>query len=459
MILQFINRKTELDALEKAYRSPRSEFFVIYGRRRIGKTELMKRFTEKKSHFYFLAKKQNLELEREAFQRRFAEKFNIYMEESPTFEMLFKQILSKIDLKKKLVIVIDEFPYWIEREESVISEFQYLWDELLKEKNIFLILCGSYVSIMEEKVLSKNSPLYGRRTGQLEVEPMKIKHLQDFLPKYRTEELINTYGAMGTVPFYLKEMDDSQSFLENIRNTFFNKANILNQEAIFLLTEELREVNVYFNILKAILDGATTITEISSRSRVDITNIHKYIATLIGLKLVKRIKPITSSAKEKQYLLKIEDNYFRFWLTYIYPNQSEIEEDPDSLIKLVEKSYSSYMGFIFEDICRAIVRNFHTGVATLGLEVGQWWYKDAEIDLIAVNHQTQEILFGECKWKDKVDAFKVLAELKEKTKLVQWNNTYRKEHYVIFAKSFQEKIKEKDLTLLDLRDIGTYLKT
>ncbi len=459
MILKFINRKTELDALEKAYLSPHPEFFVIYGRRRIGKTELMKRFTEKKSHFYFLAKKQDLELEREEFQRKFAEKFNMYLEASPTFEALFKQILGKINLKKKFVIVIDEFPYWIEREESIISELQYIWDELLKEKNIFLILCGSYVSIMEEKVLSKNSPLYGRRTGQLEVESMKIKHLRDFLPKYRTEELIKTYGAMGTVPFYLKEMDDSRSFLENIKNTFFNKANILNQEAIFLLKEELREVNVYFNILKAILNGATTITEISSRSRVDITNIHKYIATLIGLKLVKKIKPITSPAKERQYLLKIEDSYFRFWLTYVYPYQSEIEEDPDSLMKLVEKNYSSYMGFIFEDICRALVRNFNTGVATLGLEVGQWWYKDAEIDLVAVNNNTQEILCGECKWKDKVDASKVLAELKEKTKLVQWNNTRRKEHYVIFAKSFQKKIKEEGLTLLDLRDIDTYLRT
>lgn len=453
MLLKFINREVELEALEKAYSSKNPEFFVIYGRRRIGKTELIKKFIKNKTHFYYLAKKQKLSLELNEFKEKFSERFNIYLRDHSRFEDLFKEILTKINPKEKIIIVIDEFPYWIIKDEKILSEFQYLWDELLKEKNIFLIVCGSYMSIMEEKVLGKRSPLYGRRTGQLKIEPMKISELKHFLPKYGIEDLIKVYGAVGTIPFYLKEMSDSKSFLENIKDTFFNKANILNKEAEFLLNEELREVNVYFNILKAIIDGATRTSEIATKSRVDITNINKYLTTLVNLKLVKKIKPITAPPKEKKHLYSLEDNYYRFWLSYVYPYLSEIEEDIDIPLKILQREYSSYLGFIFEEFCHKLLRNLKLGVNKIGMKTGTWWYKDKEIDLVALNDVSKEILFVECKWQDKVNAEKVLFELKEKAKYVDWNIDKRKEHYAIFAKSFKKRVKEKNVYCFDLNDL------
>ncbi len=458
MLLKFINRKIELQALEQAYGSPRAEFFVIYGRRRIGKTELLKQFSKDKTHFYYLAKKQKLELELEEFQRKFAAHFNIYLKPCTSFEDLFKEIFQQAEFKEKVVIIIDEFPYWIAEDEKILSEFQYLWDEILTSQSVFLILCGSYMSVMEEQVLGAKSPLYGRRSGQIKVEPLQIKHLASFLPHYGVEDLIKIYGAVGTVPFYLKEMSDSLSFEDNIKHTFFNKANILHQEAEFLLREELREVNVYFNILKSIIDGSTTLTEIAAKSRVDITNINKYLATSLSLRLITRIKPLTDSNKEKKYLYKIADNYFRFWLTFVYPYQSEIEENRSQLQPLLQREYPHYMGLVFEDFCQKIMKEMDINISKLGLEVGTWWHKDKEIDILAVNEKTNEILFGECKWQERVDAAEIISLLKEKAYFVDWRKRKRKEYYAIFAKSFKTKILEEGIYLYDLKDIEKALR-
>lgn len=449
MILKFINRENELNALENAYRSKKAEFFVVYGRRRVGKTELLKRFVQNKPHFYFLARKQPLILEIEQFRDKFAERLNVHLPKSQNWEELFKEILGKQQPKEKMIFVIDEFPYWIEQDRGITSEWQYLWDELLQKQNIFLILCGSYVSVMEEQVLGKSSPLYGRRTGQIELDSLKIRHIKEFLPKYGVEEIIKIYGAVGTIPFYLKEVDDSISFSQNIKNTFFNKANILNQEANFLLREELREVNVYFNLLKTIVDGATTLSEISSKSKVDITNVNKYLNTLIGLKLIKKVKPIIAPEKEKRQLYQMEDNYFRFWLSYVYPYLSEIEENAESVIKVLNKNYSVYMGYIFEEVCRKLLKEADIKVDKVGLLVGSWWHKGQEIDIVAINENTKEILFAECKWQERVDGRSVLNALKEKARYVQWHNPERKEHYFVFAKSF----KEKSAGMFDLKDL------
>lgn len=459
MILKFINRNNELEALETAYLSGKAEFFVIYGRRRIGKTELIKMFSMDKLHFYFLARQQDMVLEKERFRQKFSEKFNVYLSENNTLEELFKEILNKVDLKNKLIIIIDEFPYWIERDKGIPSEFQHLWEQVLNDKNIFLILSGSYVSMMEEKVLGVKSPLYGRRTGQIKIDPMDIGYLSEFFPKYDTKSLIKIYGAVGMIPFYLNEMKERYSFEENIKNTFFNKANILNQEARILLKEELREENTYFNILRAIVEGSTRPTEIANKSKVDITNINKYLDTLINLKLVKRERPVTFPIKEKGYSYFLYDNYFRFWLSYLYPYEGEFEEDPDSLLNFLKRDYDNYLGYIFEDFCIKLLRKI--SYFKDYKEKGRWWHKDKEIDIIALNYETAEILFCECKWKEKVDAGKILKELIKKTESVKWNDEKRKESFAVFAKSFKKKIKEfegKKVYCFDLKDIGKILK-
>lgn len=449
MLLKFINREKELEVLKNSYKSNKPEFIIIYGRRRLGKTELIKRFIKDKQAFYFLAKQENLKLEFERFKEKLAKKYNIFLE-ADNWEKLFEETGEKV--KGRLIIVIDEFPYWIIKDENIISEFQYLWDEILSKQNMVFVLLGSYVSIMEQKVIGYKSPLYGRRTAQIEVKPLRVTDIKEFFPKYKIQDIIRTYGAADIIPYYLIQFDRNKTFWQNIAGTFLNTSNPMYQDAEILLSAELREYNTYFNIIKAILDGATKLSEIANKSKVDITNISKYLNVLTGLKITKKIKPVTASPKEKNYLYELEDNYFRFWLTYVYPYKEEIEENPEEHLTFIMKDYPRYMGKIFEQF---ITKTLKQMIDIKFSKIGRWWYKEREIDIVGLNERGKKILFAECKWQDNVNAEKLLRELKEKAEFVEWNKNKRKEHYVIFAKSFRKRT--KDCYCFNLKDIAKCL--
>jgi len=459
MLLKFVDRGEELHTLDEKFHSPNAEFVIVYGRRRIGKTELIKKFAHDKKHFYFLSRKEPLTLEVNRFRTKFSKKFNIYIEETDDFEVLFRRIVEKIDISEKFVFLIDEFPYLIESYKPVVSVFQSVWDEVLKDKNVFLILTGSSVSMMETEVLGYKSPLYGRRTGQLNIKEIPLSFLPKFLPGYDATDLIQSYGALGGISFYLKEFDSKNGFFQNVENTFFNKHNILFQEAEILLKEELREPNTYFNILKAMIDGATKLSEISTKSLVDITNVNKYISVLQTLKLVRKIYPVMMPEKKRNFLYKVTDNYFRFWLSYVYPYKEEIEENPMGVTDFIKKQYQEYMGSIFEDVVRQMLHvtdNWHFST------VGSWWYKENEIDIVAINERSKKILFGECKWQNKEMNKGVYEKLLEKKELVKWNNDKWEENIALFSKSgFSHSLKKvaesENIMLYTLDDIKKIL--
>ncbi len=433
----FSDRKIELNTLDKAFKSVNSEFFIIYGRRRIGKTELVKELIKEKTHFYYLAKKQDIQSEVKRFADKFAKSQNVYLENTSSFESVFEQIIEKIDKRKKFIIVIDEFPYWIEKDKSIMSEFQIIWDTILKDKNIFLILLGSSVSIMENKVLNIKSPLYGRRTGQLLVGEIPLKYINDFLPTYSFEEQLKVFGVTGGIPFYLKEFNDKLSFEKNLENTIFNKSNILSIEAKILLEEELRDPDRYFNILKAIRDGAVKFSEISSKSYTDITNLSKYLNTLLKLKIIKKDFRVDITAKSKNFIYSINDNYFDFWLKYYYPYEGALEENSSQVVKLTISDYSNYMGHIFENVCKKMLIKYY-GVKYP--KIGRWWDKQGnEIDIVGLNSDKKKIVFAECKWTNKKVRLKQLKDLIVKKELMTWDIKNRSEEFIYFSKSGFEK--------------------
>ncbi len=443
-----IDRKKELEWLNEVYNSKKAEFLVVYGRRRLGKTYLIKNFTKNKPHFYFLARQRSIEKEFNRFKEKFAKEFNLYIE-AGDFEEFFEEVFRKIKQKNKFIFVIDEFPYWMQKNPEIVSEFQYLWDEILKNKNVLLILIGSYVSVMENKLLSYKSPIYGRKTSQIELKRMPITALKEFFPTFDIENLINIYGLADTIPYYLN-MIESKDFRKNLLKLLNPNHNYF-QDAEILLREEVREVATYLDILKAINDGKTKLNEIADASRVDITNISKYLKVLLGMKIIKKVKPLTLPEKEKNFVYKISDNYFRFWLTFIYNYKEEIEENLEGYVDYVISKYKEYMGEVFEEFCiRFLPLLFNYP------RIGRWWYEDKEIDIVALNEKTKEILFAECKWKKKVNAKKIVKKLAEKSRYVQWHNKKRKESFAIFAKSFSKKIKSyegKRVYCYDLKDL------
>lgn len=440
MIQQFIDRKDELKSLNDFYERKGSQFIVIYGRRRVGKTELIKEFVKNREHIYFLADDRKDEFNIRELQLKMAELLNDTLfakAEIKDWVELFKEFSKRN--KKKIILAIDEFPYLIKANKSIPSVFQKIWDEILSKTSIYLILCGSSISMMEKEVLMKESPLYGRRTGQWLIEPIKFRYLHEFFPKYSMLDLIEAYSVLDGIPLYLLKFDSDDNVSKNIIARILKKGEFLYQEAEFLLKEELREPGNYFMILKAISFGKTKSGEIVDYTGLDKTLVSKYLDTLFKLHIVKKIYPVTSREKIRDTRYVFEDNYFKFWLRFVYPNKSAIEEGKMVLNK---QEFNQYVSFVFEEVCRQYVsEKLKYGKA------GSWWHKEQEIDIVATGEKT---LFAECKWKENVDGEKVLKELKEKSKLVK----YKTAEYFVFAKSFKKKTKE----MVDLKDLEKLFK-
>nr|AAU82318.1 DEXX-box ATPase [uncultured archaeon GZfos14B8]QNO52084.1 hypothetical protein IPGHNFGK_00040 [Methanosarcinales archaeon ANME-1 ERB6] len=459
MITKFIDRKDELGFLERKYGDKSAQLIIIYGRRRVGKTELVKNFFRGKEHVYFLSSKIAINEQLGQFVTSVSEALEdeTVMDLKPNFETIFKYIAG---IEKRLIVVIDEFPYLIDADKTIVSLFQRIWDLYLNESNIFLILMGSSIGMMENEVLGYKSPLYGRRTGQWKVKALSFKDLRSFFPKYSVEERIRTYSILGDIPFYLQQFDDSNAISTNIKEKVLTKGEILYEEPEFLLREELREPRVYFTILKAISYGNSKFGNIMNVSGLNKNTLTRYLDILGKLHIIRRELPITEKNPErkKKGLYKIDDHFFRFWFRFVLPNVSKIEED-------VERAYDEnirpfldqYVSFSFEDVCKEFLveLNRQDGLPFRFTRIGSWWHRDNEIDIVALNEDTKEILFAECKWQNKKVGIKVYDELKEKSGLVKWNNEERKEYFALFSKAgFTSGFKNEEVLLYELKDIN-----
>jgi len=464
MISIFIDRTKELDFLNERYKLRGPDFFVIYGRRRVGKTELMKHFIKNKPHIYYLADRipENEQLKiLTGMTVKFYNDQSLVSRPPKDWYSLFEYI-SENTGKERLVLVIDELPHLFSTNKAMSSIFQKIWDEHLKHTNIFLIVCGSSISMMEKDVLSYKSPLYGRRTGQWKLEALNFSEIKHFFPKHSTEEQIEIFSILGGVPQYLVEFDELLPVFENIEKFILTKGKFMYEEVEFLLREELREPAIYFLILKSIALGNAKFGHILNYTGLEKTKLTIYLQTLEKLNIIKRILPVTEkNSKSKKSFYIISDNFVKFWFSFVFPNRVYIEQGKKDFVlsKKIKPVFSKFVSFCFEDICRAFVQETEEYDKT-----GMWWgfhreneiRKEIEIDIVAINEQAKDILFVECKWQSKVNAEKILAELKEKAKHVEWNNEKRKEHYAVFAKSFSKRIKE--CKCYDLKDMEKVLR-
>lgn len=257
--------------------------------------------------------------------------------------------------KERVVFVIDEFQYLMESNAAVPSIFQKIWDEVLANTNIFLIICGSSISIMETLMGYKN-PLYGRRTGQWMMEMLKFKDAMKFLPRYGLGEQIEVFSILDGIPLYLKQFDDSKSIMENIQEKILEKGNFLNIEPDFLLKEELREPRNYFLILKAISFGNTKFGEIVNYTQLDKTLVSKYLDNLVVLRIIEKMYPVgTEKERVRDARYKLSDNFFSFWFRFVYPNRSDIERgEVAAVMALIKKDLNSFVGRKFEKVCKLL---------------------------------------------------------------------------------------------------------
>ncbi len=461
--MEFYNRDDELEALETAFESQGHDFFVVYGRRRIGKTELLKKFCWGRPHIYFLSAQEAEERQREKFVEQVADYFDDRIPRIDEWDEALEYVGEKIR-EEDLIVAIDEFPYLVEENNSLPSYIQSFVDEQLKQTNSMLVLCGSSISTMESEVLGHESPLYGRRTGQLDVQPFSFQQARQAI-LYKMEDAIRSYAVTGGTPMYLTLFDYfNSSPAENIRSHILSPTAILYNEPEFLLRTELRSPARYMSILESVALGHTTPNEISGATGIDSGPLSKYLRKLQQLRLIDREVPVTASAKKsKRSKYYVADEFLRFWFRYVEPNRSSIEEAPSIVYEnTIEPDLPNHVGETFEDICQETIWEGIRGEEFEQYsEIGRWWYGEKEIDIVGLSPTDDRILFAECKWTSEPVGRGLVEDLRNKTEHVQWGPNSRTERFALFSRSGFVEGLDQELddawSLIDVTDIDRIL--
>ncbi len=454
----FIGRETELNILEERINSNKAEFMLIFGRRRIGKTELVKKIISQHGGIILMGREESKKLQLEHFSRLLAEHFddNFLKKQSFTnWDAFFEYIYEKSKIKRT-IIALDEFPYLVKEEKALPSILQDHWDNKLKNSRIFLFLMGSSISMME-RLMGYKSPIYGRRTGQLKLEPFQFKDVAKFIKN--TQRAVELYCVFGGTPAYITDVDQSKNIVDNITEKFLRADSYIYQNVRFVLMEELNEPRYYFSILEAIASGNVSLGEIINYTGLQRSLVGKYLSVLIDLDLVRREISITAIKKTKNSIYSLKDNIFSFWFRFIFPYEDLISLGrSEEVLRRISMDLNAYIGKPFEAIAKEFLWETSKGNFS---KMGRWWHKGEEIDIVAFNEEGEDIFFFECKWSklNERDAFKILTELKQKAAMVQWHDSERKEHYGIIAKEIadKEKLREKGYQAFDLSDINKTL--
>lgn len=435
----FVNRLAELDLLEKRFTSDKAEFFVLYGRRRVGKTELLARFCQGKRALFFVSDLGSEISMRSAFSQLIND--TLFGPEQmdavySNWEAVFKALgnASKTD---RLVVVLDEFPYLITTYPPVASILQKAWDQTLKNTKIMLILCGSYIGMMEKSVLSYKAPLYGRRTAQYLLEPLQFKDARLLFADFSPEDQVRAYAIYGGTPAYLQTIDSKKALDENIVDDILSRGSYLYDEVRFILQQELREPRNYFAILQAIAAGKTKLNEIKLATGLD--GATAYLDTLQQLHLVERIVPVTTSQpqKSRRGIYRLKDHYLRFWFRFVHPNRSQLERSGSRLVleNQVLPEIDHFASLAFEDICQQYfwLEGLSGNLPFQPINSGRWWNNSEEIDLVVLGEE--EAILVECKWSSKPAGMNILANLERKAAIIQGDLGNKKIYFALCSRS------------------------
>ena len=434
----FIGRENELNTLNRLYHSHKFEFAVIYGRRRVGKTALINEFVKDKDNIFFTGVETNAKQNLDNLSRSIME-YNTGLVTGASFnnfQMAFEHVF-ELAKTKKIVFVIDEYPYVARASKSLASTLQLLIDKNKDTSKLFLILCGSSMSYMEDHVLAYKAPLYGRRTAQFKIKPFEFLEACRYFKNFSDEEKALAYGVVGGTPQYLMQIDDTLSIEENIKNTHLNPSSFIFEEPNNLLKQEVREPAIYNAVITAIATGSSKMNEISNKIDEDTSVCATYIRNLITLGIVKKESPYGEKSTRKT-IYSIEDNMFRFWYRFVPENISVISRGAvDLAYNRIAPELSSYMGGVFEDICKQYLwKLLLEGKCAVNFtDLGRWWganpktKSQEEIDIMGADKDT--VLLAECKWTNEKVDLGVLETLVERSTLFSYKKTY----FYLFAKT------------------------
>ncbi len=471
MIDEFVDRKAELSVLERDYRTRSAKLIIIYGRRRIGKTELIKRYLKGKNASYYLATDEPLERQLQILSHIVGEQIKddeLSKFGSNDIEAILYKLYNR-SLNSTNIIVIDEYPKLLSAGRSITSKLQRSWDEYLSRANVILILSGSSISMMQEEVLNYSAPLYGRSSRIFKLKPLTFKYAKDIMPTgLPFIDRLRLYFIFGGIPAYYRHVKDDRN-LDKIIETIVNPYNIFLSEPSLLLSEETHNDRRYISTLNAIANGFGKPSEIARILGINQNNINRYTWLLENIDLIKKEYPVTAKTKSKiskQGSYIITDNFINFYFANIYSRRRAVNEGNDKeAARAVLNEIDIYSSHMFESFSKEFLVYYYSRKLDFAIEdIGRWWGRNPEknrdvnqeeIDIVALNENTKDILFGECKWtNNKVDV-DLYYDLQRKSKLVQWHNGTRREHFILFSKTgftmkMRKLAREKRILLIDL---------
>ncbi len=447
----FIGREEELKTLERCYSLDSFQMMVVYGRRRVGKTRLIRQFLQGKDAVYFCGIESSAEKNLEQFSDalyRATGAADMGLPPFASFQAAFAYACAQAK-RRKLVLAIDEYPYLASSEPAISSILQSCIDGAFSETNLMLILCGSSMSFMENQVLGYKSPLYGRRTGQLLVRPLDYRTSAQFVPSYGREDQAAVYGVTGGVPRYLELFDARKSFRDNVIDLFLRPDGYLFEEPSNLLKQELREPAAYNAIIEAVARGASRLNEIASAVQRESGSTATALRNLLSLGILRKNTPLSDEKNTKKTYYSFADSMFQFWYQFVMPHYYLVQAGEGEYLydEFVAPGLSRWMGHVFESMCRAHLAQQSKARQTpfVIAEMGAWWGTDArsrkqvEIDIVATDGHAQAALFGECKFRNELTGMEVLRELKEKSECLY---SFKRRFYALFSKSgFSEELR------------------
>ena len=461
----FIGREQELEFLNSKYKSTGGQLIVLYGRRRVGKTETLREFCKGKPHVFFSCTQTTEKVQLRNFSNRML-KENIpagrYLSEFGDWESAFRSVLELPYGEEKKLLVIDEFPYMCRGNKSIPSILQNLWDGELRDANVMIILCGSAMSFMEKELLAEKNPLYGRATGIYKMKEMGFYDAAKFFPDYSPRDKVLAYAVLGGIPHYLRQWDPQLSVDENIKENILTKGCILYSEVDFLLHQELRETPIYNSIIEAVALGNTKLNDISQKSLVDDTSkTSVYLRNLIELGIVEREFSVDAKLREQananRGTYRLTDNFFRFWYAFGFSNFSQLEDgDVEGVYEYVVKpALHKFASIAFEDVCREFVRQKQkeNALPFRYAKMGRWMGKttvrdekalnglrvaETEIDLLCIDRDAKQYLVGECKFKKNPFSYAEYLDTLAKLEPLKKDAAF---YYALFSESgFEQKV-------------------
>ena len=461
--MKFYDREDEIKKLRTLTSLDKSIMIVIYGRRRVGKTRLVQHVFGKDSFYFFVAEKEE-QLILDDFRTILMERCD-YVPNFTDFDDFFGFLFT---LSDKEIFIFDEFQNFKKINTSVFSIIQKYWDKYKDERKYSFLFLGSYIGLMKHLFKDYKTPLFGRSDALFNLKPLQYGVCNDILVDLKISTFVEIYSIFGGVPKYYELLENvtDRTLLNIISEQFLDiGAPLLDEGTNILISEFGAQYRIYFSIIEVIASGASTLNDIANRTGIKNTSLGPYMSDLINEYeiLVRKVPVNEKASKSKKGRYFIKDNFFKFWFRFIHKNRGFIESGrPEYVLSKIESELDQYIGPVFENICVEFLHrlNDEKELPFVFQNIGSWWNrKGDEIDIVALNDDTKDILIGECKWNNRKMDVDILTKLKSKKSLIKWNFNARTEYYCLFSKSgFSKRLRDaaedEDILLFTLDDLS-----